>query len=84
MIFGHHGVRPAGLSNKHLVKLYPKYKDKGFEIFGVSLDDDKSKWTKAIQKDKVSWMQVNDGGGWDAQTAINWNIRCDSYLIPDQ
>lgn len=74
---------PCRASNKHLVKLYPKYKDKGFEIFGVSLDDDKSKWAKAIQKDKVSWMQVNDPGGWDAQTAVNWKIDVipTSYLI---
>jgi peroxiredoxin len=74
---------PCRASNKQLVKLYPKFKDKGFEIFGVSLDDNKSQWTKAIQKDKVSWMQVNDGGGWDAKTAISWDIRAipTSYLI---
>jgi peroxiredoxin len=74
---------PCRSSNKQLVKLYPKYKAKGFEIFGVSLDDDKNKWKNAIQKDKINWLQVNDGGGWDAPTAVTWNISAipTSYLI---
>jgi thiol-disulfide isomerase/thioredoxin len=69
---------PCRSSNKLLTKIYPKYKAKGFEIFAVSLDDDKSKWVNAIKKDKISWLQVNEGGGWDAQTAVKWNI----YAIP--
>ena len=74
---------PCRNSNKLLTKIYPKYKAKGFEIFGVSLDDDKGKWTHAIKKDKINWMQVNDVGGWDAQTAVKWNINAipTSYLI---
>ena len=74
---------PCRSSNKLLTKIYPKYKAKGFEIFGVSLDDDKDKWTNAIKKDKISWLQVNDGGGWNAQTAIQWGINAipTSYLI---
>ncbi len=74
---------PCRSSNKELTKLYPKYKAKGFEIFGVSLDDDKNKWRNAIKKDKITWLQVNDGGGWDAQTAVQWNINAipTSYLI---
>ena len=69
---------PCRISNKQLVKLYPKYKAKGFEILSVSLDDDKGKWVKAIKKDNISWLQVNDGGGWDARTAVSWQI----YAIP--
>lgn len=75
---------PCRSSNKQLTKIYPKYKAKGFEIFGVSLDEDKMKWKNAIKNDKISWLQVNDDGGkWDAQTAIQWNIEAipTSYLI---
>jgi len=74
---------PCRASNKQLVKLYPKFKEKGFEIFGVSLDDSKQSWKKAIQKDKISWLQTIDRGGWEAQTAIKWNISAipTSYLI---
>ncbi len=74
---------PCRLSNKNLVKLYPKYKDKGFEILGISLDDEKGKWKNAIKQDKISWLQVNEAGGWDAKTAIAWNISAipTSFLI---
>ena len=74
---------PCRVSNKSLVKLYSKYKNKGFEILGVSLDDEKQKWKNAIKQDKITWLQVNDGGGWEAKTAIAWNISAipTSFLI---
>jgi peroxiredoxin len=77
---------PCRSSNKDLVKIYYKYRDKGFEIFGVSLDDSPQNWKKAIAKDKINWLQVNDPGGWEASTALNWNIYAlpTSYLIDQQ
>jgi peroxiredoxin len=69
---------PCRLSNRHLTKLYSKYKDKGFEIFGVSLDENKKDWMKAIKQDRITWIQVIDNRGWEAQTAIDWNL----YQIP--
>ncbi|MBL7744875.1 MAG: TlpA family protein disulfide reductase [Chitinophagaceae bacterium] len=74
---------PCRIANRKLVKLYDKYKKQGFEIFSVSLDDDKKDWQKAILKDKITWIQVIDPRGWNAQTAINWNIYQlpTSYLI---
>ncbi len=74
---------PCRVSNKGLVKLYPKYKDKGFEILGVSLDEDQTDWQKAIKKDKISWLQVIDNGGWDSKTVNQWRISAipTSYLI---
>jgi peroxiredoxin len=69
---------PCRLSNRHLVKLYSKYKEKGFEIFGVSLDENKKDWMKAIKQDRITWTQVIDNRGWEAQTAIDWNL----YQIP--
>ena len=74
---------PCRSSNRELVKLYPKYKNKGFEILGVSLDDEQAKWKTAISKDKITWLQVNDPGGWEAKTAMTWNISAipTSFLI---
>jgi peroxiredoxin len=77
---------PCRVSNRKLVKLYDKYKSKGFEIFGVSLDEDRRDWIKAIKFDKISWMQVVDDRGWKAQTGIDWNISSipTSFLIDKQ
>ena len=74
---------PCRISNKQMVKLYPKYKDKGFEILGISLDEDPAKWKKAVGKDKISWLQVIDGGGWDAKTVQAWQINAipTSFLV---
>lgn len=65
---------PCRAANKKMVKLYDKYKSKGFEIFSVSVDDIKKDWVKAIEKDKITWLQVNDPRNWGAQSAVNWNI----------
>ena len=65
---------PCRASNKQLVKLYSRYKNKGFEILSISLDENKKDWVKAINKDRLTWLQINDAGGWDAKTAINWNV----------
>lgn len=69
---------PCRITNKKMIKIYPKYKDKGFEILGISLDKDRADWKKAVKQDKINWLQVNDNGGWDAKTGEKWNI----YQIP--
>ncbi len=75
--------KPCRVSNKGLVKLYSKFKDKGFEILGVSLDEDVKDWKKAVSADKISWLQVNDSRGWESGTALKWGLYAipTSYLI---
>ena len=65
---------PCRFSNKYLVKLYSKYKDKGLEILSVSLDEETKDWKKAVTKDKITWIQGIDRGGWDAMAAIKWQV----------
>jgi thiol-disulfide isomerase/thioredoxin len=77
---------PCRVANKGLGKLYEKFHDEGFEIYSVSLDEEKEDWVKAIKKDKIKWLQVIDNRGWDAKTARDWNIYAlpTSYLINQQ
>jgi len=74
---------PCRSSNKQLVKLYSEYKDKGFEILSVSLDDKKKSWEHAIKKDKITWLQLNDSEGPAALSAIKWQVHAipSSFLI---
>ena len=65
---------PCRRANKHLVTIYPKLKAKGFEIYSISIDDDKADWKKAVAADKITWLQVNEGGGWNAPVANEWKI----------
>ncbi len=66
---------PCRRANKGFAALYTKLKSKGFEIFSVSIDDEKAAWQQAIAADKISWLQVNDKGGWYAPVATAWKIE---------
>lgn len=69
-----------------LRKLYAANKSKGFEIYGISLDERKGDWTKAMGADKITWIQVNEPGGWESATAKAWNIEHlpSSFLLDKQ
>ncbi|ALJ00559.1 TlpA disulfide reductase family protein [Rufibacter tibetensis] len=65
---------PCRQENPNVVRMYNKYKDKGFEIFGVSLDQDRGKWLKAIENDKLTWPHVSDLKGWESSAASLYGI----------
>ena len=60
---------PCRQENPNVVKAYQAFKDKNFEILGVSLDDKKENWLKAIQDDKLTWTNVSDLKGWRNEVA---------------
>lgn len=47
--------KPCRAENPFVVSVYNKYKDKGLDMFSVSLDQQKDAWLKAIQKDNLAW-----------------------------
>ena len=65
---------PCRASNPDVVKLYKKYRTKGFEVFGVSIDSKKKEWIKAIKKDKLSYVQVVDSNGWESAIAKQYQV----------
>ncbi|RNI27764.1 AhpC/TSA family protein [Rufibacter immobilis] len=65
---------PCRQENPNVVRMYNKYKDKGFEIFGVSLDQDRAKWLKAIENDKLTWPHVSDLKGWESSAATLYGV----------
>ena len=50
---------PCRRENPNVVRVYNTYKDKGFEILGVSLDRSRAPWEKAIEKDGLNWLHVS-------------------------
>lgn len=54
---------PCRRENANLVFLYNQYHKRGFEILGISLDDDRQAWTRAIVHDQLPWPQVSDLAG---------------------
>jgi peroxiredoxin len=51
---------PCRAENPNVVAAYEKYKGKDFQVLGVSLDEKKDAWLKAIAEDKLPWKQVCD------------------------
>lgn len=66
---------PCRAEMPHVKELYAKYKAKGFDIVGVSLDNDKAAWTAAIKKLDLPWHHISDLQGWKSQGAQLYGIR---------
>ncbi len=72
---------PCRKEMPNVVKIYSKFKNKGFEIYGVSLDQDKEKWMEAITKDGINWPQVSDLKYWDNVAAKIYNVQGIPYTV---
>jgi len=66
---------PCRVGNKKLVTLFETIDKNKIEIIGISLDTDKSKWIKAIEKDKIKFTQLIDPKGFDANTAKQFGVE---------
>ena len=66
---------PCRRENPNVVKTYATYKDKGFEIFGVSLDQTREAWLKAIEADKLVWKHVSDLQYWNSAGAQAYQVN---------
>ena len=66
---------PCRRENPNVVRAFNKYKNKNFTILGVSLDQEKSEWLKAIRKDDLAWTQVSDLKQWYSQAVSIYNLN---------
>lgn len=67
--------KPCRMENPNVVRLYNKYKDKGFEIYGVSLDRTRQDWLEAIKEDNLDWKHVSDLRYFDSEAASLYNVN---------
>jgi thiol-disulfide isomerase/thioredoxin len=66
---------PCRQENPNVVRMYEKYKDKGFTVYSVSLDESKDAWVKAIKDDNLSWPNhVSDLKGWQSSAAALYGV----------
>jgi thiol-disulfide isomerase/thioredoxin len=57
---------PCRGENPNVVKAFNAYKDKNFTVLGVSLDDNKESWIKAIKADGLNWYHISDLKQWSS------------------
>ena len=63
--------------------LYDEYRNKGFEIYSVSMDSSAIAWKHAIQRDGLDWLQVSDLKGFDSPVMEEFNVEVlpTNYLL---
>jgi peroxiredoxin len=74
---------PCRKENPNIVAAYKEFHDKGFNVFGVSLDKKKENWIKGIKDDNLDWQQVSDLKFWNSEIAKLYGVRAipANYLV---
>jgi peroxiredoxin len=77
---------PCRMENPNVVAVFNDYKDKGFGVFGVSLDRTKEEWLKAIEDDKLTWPHVSDLKFWQSEPAALYSVNAipANFLVDKQ
>ena len=65
---------PCRKENKNISKYYDNFQESNFQIVGISVDDSRENWEKALAEDKVNWISL-----WDADKKINDQFGIVSY-----
>ena len=72
---------PCRRENPNVVAAYQKFKDKGFTVYGVSLDRNKEDWVKAIAEDNLTWTHVSDLKYFQSEAAMLYNINAIPFSL---
>jgi peroxiredoxin len=73
--------RPCRVENPNVVRMYQKYRPKGFEILGVSLDREHSAWVNAIKEDNLTWKHISDLQFWDSPVVKQYGFSGIPYTV---
>ncbi|ULQ53603.1 TlpA disulfide reductase family protein [Flavihumibacter fluvii] len=66
---------PCRKENPNLVAAHSRFRDKNFTVLGVSLDNNRDRWIKAISDDQLNWTQVSDLQYWQNEVAVKYKIQ---------
>ncbi len=72
---------PCRRSMPEVKGIYGKYKDRGFEILGVSLDKDNAAWLAAIKADNLPWKHVSDLKFWQSEAAQTYGVTSIPHTV---
>lgn len=62
------------MEHPNLIKAYNSYQAKGFKIISISMDTNKALWLKAVNEDKLSWLQLSDLKGMQSETRKKYGV----------
>jgi peroxiredoxin len=73
--------KPCIAELPHVKQAYGKYKNKGFEIYGVSFDRNKDAWMNAIKQHDLPWKHVSDLGFWNNAAAAPYGVQSIPHTV---
>jgi len=73
--------RPCRMENPNMVRLYQTYNKYGFDILGVSLDNNRENWVRAIQADGLIWNHISDLKGWQSAAGLAYGVRSIPHTV---
>ncbi|WP_431294433.1 redoxin domain-containing protein [Pedobacter sp. P26] len=75
--------KPCRAENPYVIKAYDKFRDKGFQVLGISLDKDKNSWLKAVKDDALPYTQILDEAANGQRIADNYAVKAipQNFLI---
>jgi peroxiredoxin len=72
---------PCRKEMPNVKRAYEKYHSKGFEIYAVSLDDDRDAWLQAITKEGLQWPQVSDLKKWQSEACALYAVQSIPFTV---
>ena len=72
---------PCRRENPNIVSVYNDYKEKKFDVIGISFDNDEEKWKQAIIDDGLAWTHVSDLKRWDCEAKKLYGVRSIPHSI---
>ncbi|MCL2132632.1 MAG: redoxin domain-containing protein, partial [Lentimicrobiaceae bacterium] len=73
--------RPCRMENPNVVRMYNTYSKYGFDILGVSLDNNRENWLRAIQTDGLPWHHVSDLKGWQSAAGVTYGVGSIPFTV---
>lgn len=72
---------PCRRENPNVVRIYNEFSSQGFEILGVSLDEDRDRWLAAIEEDNLGWRHVSDLRGWSSAAGRLYGVNSIPHTV---
>jgi peroxiredoxin len=72
---------PCRGENPNVVAAFNKFKNRNFTVLGVSLDEQKTAWLKAIKADKLNWKHISDLKGWESEAVSLYHFDGIPYNV---
>lgn len=66
---------PCRQENPNVVAAFEKFRQKNFTVLGVSLDNNRDRWIKAINDDRLFWTQLSDLKYWQNEVALQYRVQ---------